>query len=119
MWTSKTIKIKKFPVSGELKNLYFTIDYEGNRIIRVWLHIGKGSRQEIADVEAIIGLVNVILEYGVDEYKYSDIIRTLSGIDSGIRYRYGEHTCTSVSDLIAEIIKQEVSYENKIKELGT
>ena len=106
MHTSKTIRIRIFLTSGEMKHLFITIVYNGMKIHKVFLHIGKGSTQDIADFESVTRLINLHLSAGG---KVEDIIRALQNIDSGIRFRYADRTVKSLSDLLAVILRQEIN----------
>jgi len=105
MHTSKTIRIRNFPISGETKHLFVTIVYNGVKIHKVFLHIGKGSTQDIADFESVTRLVNLHLSVGG---KIEDVVHALQNIDSGIRFHYKNRTVKSLSDLLAYILKQEI-----------
>jgi hypothetical protein len=110
MHASKTIRVRNFPISGEMKHLYITIVYNDMKIHKVFLHIGKGSTQDIADFESITRLINLHLSAGS---KVEDIIRALQNIDSGIRFHYEDRTVKSLSDLLAVILRREI---NELKE---
>jgi len=110
MYISKTIRVRNFPISGETKHLFITIVYDGSKIHKVFLHIGKGSTQDIADFESVTRLVNLHLSAGG---KVEDIVCALQNIDSGIRFHYENRAAKSLSDLLAVILRQEI---NEIRE---
>jgi len=106
MHTSKTIRVRNFPISGETKHLYITIVYNGMWVHKIFLHIGKGSTQDIADFESITRLINLYLSKSGE---VEDIVNELQNIDSGVRFRYGDRTVKSLSDLLAVILRREIN----------
>jgi len=111
MYISKSIKIPKFPVDGDVCNLYIHIIYdENNKVRKILCNVGKGSTMDIADYETIIRLINNLLK----KEDLSDICHTLTNIDAGIRYRYGDRTVKSFGDLLSVILTKEIQQQQQV-----